>query len=80
MARPGLALTAAQDGIWLSQQIDPETSAYNIAWYHEIRGELEVDRMTEAVGRAVREAECLHVRFRDAGGGPEQIEIGRAHV
>ncbi|CAM02313.1 non-ribosomal peptide synthase protein (TIGR01720 family)/amino acid adenylation domain-containing protein [Saccharopolyspora erythraea NRRL 2338] len=73
MARPGLALTAAQDGIWLSQQIDPETSAYNIAWYHEIRGELEVDRMTEAVGRAVREAECLHVRFRDAGGGPEQI-------
>ncbi|WP_194963239.1 condensation domain-containing protein, partial [Streptomyces eurocidicus] len=58
----GLPLTGAQTGIWLAQQIEPDSSAYNIAFYLELRGAVDLDRLAAAVRQAVEEAGPLHVR------------------
>jgi len=65
-------LTEAQTGIWFAQQVDPGRSDYNIAWYLEIGGDLDVDRLIAAAGQVVEEAECLHVRFVAQNGEPRQ--------
>jgi amino acid adenylation domain-containing protein len=58
-----LALTAAQSGILLAQRIDPQSTDYNIACSVELRGAVDLDRLTAAIRQAVAEAECLHVRI-----------------
>lgn len=73
----GLPVTGGQSGIWLAQQIEPDSSAYNIVFALHVRG-------------AVEEAECLHVQVVPGPDGPRQsphprpvditVEIGRAHV
>ncbi|MGH3520223.1 MAG: amino acid adenylation domain-containing protein [Haloechinothrix sp.] len=70
---PGESLTSAQSGIWLAQQIEPDNPVYNIAWYVELRGRVNLDRLADGVSQAVEEAECLHVRFRLDGGTPRQV-------
>ncbi|MZE56819.1 amino acid adenylation domain-containing protein, partial [Streptomyces sp. SID5770] len=70
----GLPLTGGQSGIWLAQQIEPDGSAYNIAFVLRLRGDVDPDRLATAVRRAVEEAESLHVRITtDAGGAPRQV-------
>ncbi|MBX6388466.1 MAG: amino acid adenylation domain-containing protein, partial [Frankia sp.] len=69
-----LPLTAAQAGIWRAQQIEPDSVAFTIAGYMEIRGRVDLDRLTAAIERAVADARVLHVRFEaDAAGDPVQI-------
>ncbi|MFD7287024.1 amino acid adenylation domain-containing protein [Streptomyces sp. NPDC059863] len=71
----GIPVTGGQSGIWLAQQIDPDSTAYNIAFALDLRGDLDLDRLAAAVRGAVGEAESLHVRIGpgDAGdGGPRQ--------
>ncbi|MFC8885505.1 amino acid adenylation domain-containing protein, partial [Streptomyces cinereoruber] len=69
----GLPLTGGQSGIWLAQQIEPDGSAYHIAFVLRLRGDIDPDRLATAVRRAVEEAESLHVRVTDADGTPRQI-------
>ena len=64
------SLTAAQQGIWLGQQLDPQSPAYNIAEYVDIDGPVEVEDLVAAIRQAVTEAEALTVRFT---GGTRQI-------
>ena len=59
----GLPLTRAQSGIWLAQELDPESTTYNTAAYVEIRGSVDLDRLEAAARQAIVEAECLHVRI-----------------
>ncbi|MER7955984.1 amino acid adenylation domain-containing protein [Streptomyces sp. NPDC096030] len=68
----GIPVTGAQSGIWLAQQIDPDSSAYNIVFALDLHGEADVERLTAAVRQAVEEAESLHVRVRSGDGGPRQ--------
>ncbi|WP_069812290.1 non-ribosomal peptide synthetase [Streptomyces sp. TP-A0874] len=68
----GMPVTGAQTGIWLAQQIEPDSSAYNIAFFLELRGDTDLDRLAAAVRQAVEEAECLHVRVAPEGGGARQ--------
>ncbi|MFI9292286.1 amino acid adenylation domain-containing protein [Streptomyces gardneri] len=68
----GIPLTGGQSGIWLAQQLEPDSSAYNIVFTLDLRGGLDVDRLTEAVRRAVEEAECLRVNIVAGGDGPRQ--------
>ncbi len=78
-----LPLTGAQTGIWLAQQIEPDSPAYNIGCYVELSRPSgpdglplpdgpDVPRLAAAVRRAVREAESLHVVFGEAEDRPVQ--------
>ncbi|MGP3980107.1 amino acid adenylation domain-containing protein [Streptomyces sp. KR80] len=69
----GIAITGPQTGIWLAHQIEPGSSAYNIAFFLELRGDVDLDRLAASVRRAVEEAQCLHVRISPEEGGARQV-------
>ncbi|RSN27514.1 non-ribosomal peptide synthetase [Amycolatopsis sp. WAC 01416] len=68
----GFPLTPAQQGIWLAQQLDPADPVYTIGWVTELRGDVDIARLGEAVRRAVAEAECLHMTVGLEGDTPVQ--------
>ncbi|MFD3666006.1 amino acid adenylation domain-containing protein [Streptomyces sp. NPDC058659] len=68
----GIPLTGGQSGIWLAQQLEPDSSAYNIVFALDLRGGLDLDRLAAAVRRAVEEAECLRVNVAPGSDGPRQ--------
>ncbi|WP_261340688.1 non-ribosomal peptide synthase/polyketide synthase [Amycolatopsis orientalis] len=76
----GFPLTPAQQGIWLAQQLDPADPVYTIGWVAELRGDIEVARLADAVRRAVAEAECLHVTVEVENGEPRQLPAAPADV
>ncbi|MET9545046.1 amino acid adenylation domain-containing protein [Streptomyces sp. NPDC006627] len=57
----GIPVTGGQSGIWLAQQIEPDSSAYNIVFALDLHGDIDLDRLGTAVRQAVEEAGCLHV-------------------
>ncbi|MEG8184664.1 hypothetical protein GZH49_40255, partial [Nocardia terpenica] len=61
-------VTSAQREIWLAQQLDPESSVYNIAQYVEIHGPVNEFRMQQAVQRVVQEAQTLRASFIEVDG------------
>ncbi|MEV8533411.1 amino acid adenylation domain-containing protein [Streptomyces sp. NPDC051211] len=70
----GTPVTGGQSGIWLAQQIEPDSSAFNVSFTLELRGYADLDRLTAAVRQAVEEAECLHVVVEEAAdGSPRQL-------
>ncbi|MFC8954497.1 amino acid adenylation domain-containing protein [Streptomyces sp. NPDC057101] len=68
----GLPVTGGQSGIWLAQQIEPDSSAYNIVFALHLRGAVDLDRLAAGVRRALDEAECLHVAVTPGDDGPRQ--------
>ena len=58
-----LPVTAAQSEVWVAQQLDPESTAHNIAMTVEVDGPLDIARAVESVYLTIRRAEALHVRF-----------------
>ncbi|MFI2345841.1 amino acid adenylation domain-containing protein [Streptomyces sp. NPDC019443] len=69
----GTPVTGGQSGIWLAQQIEPESSAYNVSFVLDLRGDIDLDRLAVAVRQAVEEAESLHVRIVGDNGVPLQV-------
>ncbi|MCA1225006.1 amino acid adenylation domain-containing protein [Saccharopolyspora sp. 6M] len=69
----GFALSAAQQGVWVAQQLQPETSLYHCAVYFEIEGALDADRLRRAVTRAVEETCALRMRFESDVDGVRQV-------
>jgi nonribosomal peptide synthetase MxcG len=69
---PGMPLSAAQSGIWLGQQLDPDNPVYNTAECIEIRGPVDPVMFERAVRQTVQEAEALHMRFVLPGDEPRQ--------
>ncbi|WP_347814612.1 amino acid adenylation domain-containing protein [Streptomyces sp. Tu 3180] len=67
-----MPLTGGQSGVWPAQQIEPDSSAYVLAYVLELRGDVDCVRLAAAVRRAVGEAEALHVRVTDERGEPRQ--------
>ncbi|MEV6397486.1 amino acid adenylation domain-containing protein [Streptomyces sp. NPDC051907] len=67
--------STAQSGVWFAQQLAPDSSAYVVAHYVEIRGALDPLLFEVAVRQGVRETEAMNVRFAvDADGdGLSQI-------
>ncbi|MQY10375.1 D-alanine--poly(phosphoribitol) ligase subunit 1 [Streptomyces sp. RB5] len=55
--------SAAQTGIWFAQQLAPQSPAFSIAHYVEIRGALDPMLFEVAVRKGVRETQALNVRF-----------------
>lgn len=72
--RPSAAfpLTAAQRGLWFAQRLDPDSPAYNVAEYVEVRGELDVRALRRAVRHVEEETEALRLTFGERDGVPWQ--------
>ncbi|MFF2144926.1 amino acid adenylation domain-containing protein [Kitasatospora sp. NPDC058190] len=70
-----LSLTAAQYGMWLAQQVDPENPMYSIAECVEMSGRIDPVLFEEALRRVVQEAEALRIRFLPGPDGPEQTVV-----
>ncbi|GLZ41081.1 non-ribosomal peptide synthase/polyketide synthase [Actinokineospora sp. NBRC 105648] len=69
----GRALTAAQHGVWVAQQLDPDSALFTCAVCLDIPGPVDRDLMAEAVRLAVAETEALRVRFSATDTSVEQI-------
>ncbi|OKI15539.1 non-ribosomal peptide synthetase [Saccharothrix sp. CB00851] len=65
-----LPLTSAQTGVWLAQQLEPDNPVYNVAWYLELRGPVDHDRLEAAIRQTLGETGALHVRFTEDGQVP----------
>ncbi|MFD7668846.1 amino acid adenylation domain-containing protein [Streptomyces sp. NPDC059788] len=71
----GLALTAAQTGLWYAQALDPESPAQNTAEYLEIHGPVDPALFSEALHHVVAEADALRVRIVETDDGPRQLPL-----
>ncbi|HEV2638133.1 MAG TPA: amino acid adenylation domain-containing protein, partial [Actinocrinis sp.] len=69
---PPLALTAAQEGVWFAQRLEPHSPKYNIGECIEIRGALDEDLLVAAISQVTSETEALGVEFFAADGVPWQ--------
>jgi len=56
-------LSPLQSGVWLSDQMGRSGSAYHIAIQLHLDGELDVERLSDAVSRVVRRHDILRARF-----------------
>ncbi|WP_367042216.1 amino acid adenylation domain-containing protein [Streptomyces sp. Je 1-332] len=62
-------VAAAQLGIWVAQQLQPDSPLYNCGGYYEISGPVDVGTLDRAVRRAVEETEALRSYFSEDGDG-----------
>ncbi|MFF0740410.1 amino acid adenylation domain-containing protein [Streptomyces sp. NPDC004111] len=67
------ALTAAQEGIWYAQELDPESPAQNMVDCLDIVGSLRIPLLEQAFAQALAETELLRVRFGQDGEAPWQV-------
>ncbi|MEU0134998.1 amino acid adenylation domain-containing protein [Streptomyces sp. NPDC006296] len=58
-----LELTAAQQGVWYGQLVDPESPKYNIGECFEISGDLDEELFTAALARVVALCDSLNLEF-----------------
>ncbi|MEU4210579.1 amino acid adenylation domain-containing protein [Streptomyces sp. NPDC026206] len=70
-----LPLTAAQSGMWLAQQVNPDNPMYSIAECVEMSGPLDPVLFESALRRTVTEAETLRIRFLPGTDGPLQVVV-----
>ncbi|WP_172386774.1 non-ribosomal peptide synthetase [Streptomyces sp. MNP-20] len=70
-------LSRAQRGVWLAQQLDSVSSAYNVAQYTDIRGPLTPELLLRAARQAIAETEALGVRFEESGATAVQVRRER---
>ncbi|MGR3279178.1 amino acid adenylation domain-containing protein [Acaryochloris marina NIES-2412] len=66
------SLSAAQEGIWVGQQLNPLSPVYNTAECIEIYGPLDLDRFERSLHQMVVEAETLNLRFEKEANTPRQ--------
>lgn len=66
-------LSAAQKGIWLGQQLSPQSPLYNTAECYEISGWLDLAVFERSLRQTVAEAETLNLRFDIEKAEPVQV-------
>ncbi|WNB89535.1 amino acid adenylation domain-containing protein [Glutamicibacter protophormiae] len=66
-------LTGAQEGIWNAQRLDPTSPYYVVGEVVEIGpGDVDPQRLADAVSEAVAETETLRLRVREHDGAAQQ--------
>jgi amino acid adenylation domain-containing protein len=65
-------LSYGQQSLWYAQQIDPTTSAYNMAGAARVRSELDVEALGRSVRRLMARHESLRATFAESGGRVSQ--------
>jgi nonribosomal peptide synthetase MxcG len=74
-----LALTSAQVGIWIGQQLDPDSPAYWTAEAVQLDGALDAAAFEAALRQAVAECDALHQRYASDGQQVWQRDAPRTH-
>ncbi|TQF01225.1 amino acid adenylation domain-containing protein [Kitasatospora acidiphila] len=65
-------LTAGQSGVWIAQQLDPASPAYQVAECMEICGPIRPALFAAAMRRLLDECDIFRIRFTDEDGEPRQ--------
>lgn len=79
--RPGpVPLSWAQHRMWLLNQFDPSSPAYNVAMIVRLSGDLDVDALTAALADVVERHESLRTRYPYGDTGPTQVIVGAGHI
>jgi hypothetical protein len=68
-----IPLSEAQQGIWIGQQLDPDSAVFNTAEYSDIRGSVDVDALVAAIRQVVGETDAVRVLFAEDRDGPVQL-------
>ncbi|HEY4459217.1 MAG TPA: condensation domain-containing protein, partial [Pseudonocardiaceae bacterium] len=73
MTSDRIPLSEAQQGIWIGQQLDPDSAVFNTAEYADIRGPVDVEALVAAIRQVVAETEAVRVLFAEDKNGPVQL-------
>jgi len=65
-------LSTAQRRMWFLERVEPNTAVFNVPIALRYRGELSVERLTQALGRLVERHETLRSTFGEREGEPFQ--------
>src|SRR5260221_2577146 len=68
-----VALSAAQQGIWLLHQLDPDSPSYNLGVAIEIRGAVDSPALKRSLDAIVSRHEMLRATFSLHAGEPWQV-------
>ncbi|MGA8531278.1 MAG: amino acid adenylation domain-containing protein, partial [Acidobacteriaceae bacterium] len=68
-----LPLSFAQERFWLLQNLDPESTAYNITAVLPLSGAIDLEALRWALEAVVRRREILRTRFPEERGLPVQV-------
>src|SRR5581483_10677364 len=68
-------LSYAQERLWLLQELEPGSVAYNMTEAKRIKGPLQVEALEQVINEIVRRHESLRTRFERRNGGPVAIEV-----
>ncbi|HEH4464296.1 TPA: enterobactin non-ribosomal peptide synthetase EntF [Citrobacter braakii] len=63
-----LPLVAAQPGIWMAEKLSTLPSAWSVAHYVELTGELDAPLLAKAVVAGLQQADTLRMRFSEDNG------------
>lgn len=69
------ALSFAQQRLWFLQQLDPESTAYNLTRAFHLRGRLDELALEKAFQALIARHAVLRTRFEDVQGEPQQIVL-----
>ncbi|MEV6058663.1 amino acid adenylation domain-containing protein [Nocardia asteroides] len=73
-----IPLSPAQQRMWVLNQLDPESAAYNIAIALRLTGDLDVDALRLALTDVIERHESLRTRYPADADGPRQVVVGLA--
>jgi amino acid adenylation domain-containing protein len=68
-------LSFAQQRLWFLQQLEPESTAYNLRSAVRLKGELDVSALRRAFDAVVARHESLRTVFREVDGEPRQVVL-----
>jgi amino acid adenylation domain-containing protein len=81
IARDGhIPLSFAQQPLWLLQQLNPKSIAYNLPAAFVLRGHSQVPVLEQSLAEVVRRHESLRTTFAATGGRPRQVIAETAQV
>ena len=75
-----LPLLGTQRQLWVGQQLDPDSRAFNTGGYITILGPLDVECFKAAAASCIAESESLRLRFPTSLQGPVQVVAPNASV
>ncbi|WP_246284586.1 amino acid adenylation domain-containing protein [Gordonia asplenii] len=66
-------LSALQRGMWLANQVDPDSAAYNVALALRLTGVIDIAALAAAVDDVIDRHEALRTRYPYIDGAPVQV-------
>ncbi|HKG81525.1 MAG TPA: condensation domain-containing protein, partial [Pyrinomonadaceae bacterium] len=68
-----VVLSYSQERLWFLDQLQPNTSAYNVSAVMRVRGELKVNALAQSFAEVIRRHEALRTTFEIMDGEPAQV-------